>query len=76
MQPEDQTSQLYVEVRFKNSRKEFYKNSENLSLHIGDVVSTQSKSGHDVGIVSLTGPLVGVQMKKGIEKEKDEAQKI
>merc|ERR1711998_42177 len=50
MQPEDQTSQLYVEVRFKNSRKEFYKNSENLSLHIGDVVSTQSKSGHDVGI--------------------------
>ncbi|MGB0294175.1 MAG: PSP1 domain-containing protein [Flavobacteriaceae bacterium] len=77
MQPEDQTSQLYVEVRFKNSRKEFYKNSENLSLHIGDVVSTQSKSGHDVGIVSLTGPLVGVQMKKkGIEKEKDELQKI
>ena len=77
MQPEDQTSQLYVEVRFKNSRKEFYKNSENLSLHIGDVVSTQSKSGHDVGIVSLTGPLVGVQMKKkGIEKEKEELQKI
>jgi len=66
-----------VEVRFKNSRKEFYKNSENLSLHIGDVVSTQAKSGHDVGIVSLTGPLVAVQMKKkGAEKDKDELQKI
>jgi cell fate regulator YaaT (PSP1 superfamily) len=77
MQPEDESAQLYVEVRFKNSRKEFYKNSENLSLHIGDVVSTQAKSGHDVGIVSLTGPLVAVQMKKkGAEKDKDELQKI
>lgn len=77
MQPEDESAQLYVEVRFKNSRKEFYKNSENLGLHIGDVVSTQAKSGHDVGIVSLTGPLVAVQMKKkGAEKDKDELQKI
>jgi len=77
MQPEDESAQLYVEVRFKNGRKEFYKNSENLSLHIGDVVSTQAKSGHDVGIVSLTGPLVAVQMKKkGAEKDKDELQKI
>lgn len=77
MQPEDESAQLYVEVRFKNSRKEFFKNSENLSLHIGDVVSTQAKAGHDVGIVSLTGPLVAVQMKKkGAEKDKDQLQKI
>ncbi|MDT0538781.1 regulatory iron-sulfur-containing complex subunit RicT [Croceitalea sp. P059] len=53
-----------VEVRFKNSRKEFFRNTENLSLSIGDVVATQAKSGHDVGIVTLTGELVKVQMKK------------
>lgn len=53
-----------VEVRFKNSRKEFFRNTEKLSLSIGDVVATQSKSGHDIGIVTLTGELVRVQMKK------------
>ena len=53
-----------VEVRFKNSRKEFFRNTEHLSLSIGDVVATQAQSGHDVGIVSLTGALVKVQMKK------------
>ena len=53
-----------VEVRFKNSRKEFFRNTENLSLSIGDVIATQAKSGHDVGIVTLTGELVKVQMKR------------
>ncbi|UJH68990.1 stage 0 sporulation family protein [Allomuricauda sp. SCSIO 65647] len=53
-----------VEVRFKNSRKEFFRNADNLSLSIGDVVATQAKSGHDVGIVTLTGELVKVQMKR------------
>ncbi len=53
-----------IEVRFKNSRKEFFRNTQNLPLQIGDVVATQAKSGHDVGIVSLTGELVRVQMKK------------
>ncbi|MDX1363464.1 PSP1 domain-containing protein [Arenibacter latericius] len=53
-----------VEVRFKNSRKEFFRNSKNLSLSIGDVVATQATSGHDVGMVTLTGELVRVQMKK------------
>ena len=53
-----------VEVRFKNSRKEFFRNTEGLSLFIGDVVSTQAKSGHDVGIVTLAGELVRVQMRK------------
>jgi len=54
----------FVEVRFKNGRKHFFKNTENLSLSIGDVVATEANSGHDVGIVSLTGELVRVQMKK------------
>ena len=53
-----------VEVRFKNSRKEFFRNSEGLSLAIGDVVATQAKSGHDIGTVTLTGELVKIQMKK------------
>lgn len=57
-----------VEVRFKNSRKEFYKNTESLTLQMGDVVATEASPGHDIGIVTLTGELVKVQMKK---KKKD-----
>ncbi len=53
-----------VEVRFKNGRKQYYKNTENLSLNIGDIVATQAKSGHDIGMVTLTGELVSVQMKR------------
>ncbi|MDT7828953.1 regulatory iron-sulfur-containing complex subunit RicT [Pricia sp. S334] len=53
-----------VEVRFKNSRKEFFRNTENLSLSIGDIVATEAKSGHDVGMVTLVGELVKVQMKR------------
>ena len=55
---------LGVEVRFKNGRKRYYKNTENLTLSIGDIVATQAKSGHDVGMVTLTGELVRVQMKR------------
>ncbi|MEO0058625.1 MAG: hypothetical protein RLZZ312_272 [Bacteroidota bacterium] len=53
-----------VEVRFKNGRKEFYRNTENLTLSIGDIVATEASSGHDIGIVTLTGNLVRIQMKK------------
>ncbi|WP_029036321.1 PSP1 domain-containing protein [Salinimicrobium xinjiangense] len=53
-----------VEVRFKNGRKQFFKNTENLSLSIGDVVATEAAPGHDVGVISLAGELVRVQMKK------------
>ncbi|UGU18297.1 hypothetical protein LS482_10510 [Sinomicrobium kalidii] len=62
--PSGQQSFDCVEVRFKNSRKEFFRNSEKLSLSIGDIVATEAASGHDVGIVTLTGELVKVQMKK------------
>ncbi len=62
--PNGQTPFDCVEVRFKNSRKEFFRNTDKLSLAIGDVVATQAKSGHDVGIVTLTGELVKVQMKR------------
>ena len=53
-----------VEVRFKNSRKEFFRNTENLSLSIGDIVATQSQSGHDIGMITLVGELVKVQMRR------------
>lgn len=53
-----------VEVRFKNGRKQYYKNTENLSLSIGDIVATQAQSGHDIGMVTLTGELVRIQMKR------------
>jgi cell fate regulator YaaT (PSP1 superfamily) len=54
----------FVEVRFKNSRKEFFRNTENLALSIGDIVATQAQSGHDIGMITLVGELVKVQMKK------------
>ena len=53
-----------VEVRFKNSRKEFFRNTDDLSLSIGDIVATQAQSGHDIGMVTLVGALVKVQMRR------------
>ncbi|WGF93685.1 PSP1 domain-containing protein [Aequorivita marisscotiae] len=53
-----------AEVRFKNGRKEFFQNSENITLSIGDIVATEASPGHDIGIVTLTGELVRVQMRK------------
>lgn len=54
----------YVEIRFKNERKSFYHNINNLPLHIGSIVAVESNPGHDIGVVSLTGELVRIQMKK------------
>ncbi|PKP18257.1 MAG: hypothetical protein CVU05_13885 [Bacteroidetes bacterium HGW-Bacteroidetes-21] len=58
-----------VEVRFKNTRKEFYKNATGVVLHSGDVVAVEADHGHDIGIVSLTGELVREQLKKANLKE-------
>lgn len=54
----------FIEVRFKNGRKEYYKNSDNLSLHMGDIIAVEGNPGHDIGTVSLTGELVRLQMKQ------------
>ena len=54
----------YVEVQFKNTRKGYYLNKENLDLHKGDWVAVESNPGHDIGEVTLTGYLVHLQMKK------------
>jgi len=53
-----------VEVRFKNTRKEFYVNINSIPLKNGDVVAVEASPGHDLGIVSLVGDLVYLQMKK------------
>lgn len=65
-----------IEVRFKNGRKEFYRNSEKLALTIGDIVATEASPGHDIGIVTLTGELVKVQMKKKSVDFKSEIPKV
>ncbi|PQJ80383.1 PSP1 domain-containing protein [Polaribacter porphyrae] len=52
------------EVRFKNGRKHFYKNVDNLPISMGDILAVEGNPGHDIGTVSLAGELVKVQMKK------------
>jgi len=69
--PEGQSPFDFVEVRFKNGRKNYYKNTEKLSLSTGDIVATQAQSGHDIGMITLTGELVRVQMKKKKVKDVD-----
>ncbi|MDO4763484.1 MAG: regulatory iron-sulfur-containing complex subunit RicT [Flavobacteriaceae bacterium] len=59
----------FVEVRFKNDRKGIYHNVNKLPLHIGSIITVESNPGHDTGVVSLTGELVRIQMrKKNIQK--------
>jgi cell fate regulator YaaT (PSP1 superfamily) len=53
-----------VEVQFKNTRKGFYKNVNQLNLRVGDVVAVEASPGHDIGVITLTGELVREQMKK------------
>ena len=54
-------SNLY-EVRFKNTRKGFYENTSHQLLKTGDLVVVEAATGHDVGIITLSGPVVGRQM--------------
>lgn len=65
------------EVRFKNTRKCFYENVNNLPLVCGDIVAVESSPGHDIGIISLTGDMVGRQMRaSGFDPHKFEFKKI
>ena len=68
--PDGQKPFDMVEIRFKNSRKDFFKNVNNLPLNVGDVVAVEATQGHDIGVVSLTGELVKLQMKKLRTKQK------
>lgn len=62
--PEFQKLSNMVEVQFKNTRKGYYINSNDLELEQGDLVAVESTPGHDIGTVTLTGKLVELQMKK------------
>ncbi|NVK66475.1 MAG: hypothetical protein HWE22_17925 [Flavobacteriales bacterium] len=63
-QPNGQTPFDIVEVRFKNSRKGFYRNTKNLSLHVGDVLIVEGSPGKDIGVVSVVGELARIQVRK------------
>lgn len=66
-----------VEVRFKNTRKAYYRNSPALQLMPGDLVAVDAAPGHDIGMVSLTGELVRVQMeRKKVTGETYELRKV
>ena len=62
--PSSQTPYDIVEVRFKNSRKNFYRNSKSISLQVGDVVVAEETSGYDIGVISIVGELARIQVKK------------
>ena len=65
------------EVRFKNTRKGYYRNANKLQLKKGDIVAVEASPGHDIGIISLTGELVARQMKKtGVHPNNLEFKKI
>ena len=65
-----------VEVQFKNTRKAYFHNCDNLPLKKGDIVAVESNPGHDIGVVSLTGKLVPLQMKHANLKPNEEIRKI
>ncbi len=66
-----------VEVRFKNSRKEFYRATPDLDLKTGDIVAVEASPGHDIGIVTLTGEVVKLQMKsKKVKERHDELKRV
>jgi cell fate regulator YaaT (PSP1 superfamily) len=75
--PGNETPFNIYEVRFKNGRKHFFKNTEKLSISMGDLVAVEGSPGHDIGVVSLGGELVKVQMKKRkVSIDSEEIKKI
>ncbi len=67
----------FVEVRFKNNRKDFYRLPDGLSVIEGDVVAVEGMPGHDIGIVSLTGEACRIQMrKKGVDVNSESIKKL
>jgi cell fate regulator YaaT (PSP1 superfamily) len=66
-----------VEVRFKNGRKEFFSCMPDLQIEAGDIVAVEASPGHDIGVVSLTGQVVKLQMRsKKVNPETTELKKV
>ncbi len=75
--PEPPIKNDIVEVQFKNTRKGFYRNVNNLHLKKGDVVAVEASPGHDMGTVTITGWLVEAQMNKvGFKEDSNEVKKV
>lgn len=73
----DEDMRLLFEVRFKNTRKNIYKNDSGQTLRIGDIVVTEAQNGYDVGIITLSGPVIASQLKRmKIEPSSFEFKKI
>ena len=75
--PNDYPTQDIFEIRFKNTHKGFYQNVNKLSLSVGDIVAVEAASGHDIGIINMSGPLVRRQlMRQNIKSATYEFKKI
>lgn len=75
--PESTSATDLVEVTFKNTRKGYYRNTNDLTLEKGDIVAVEATPGHDIGTVSMTGQLVLMQMKKyHIDQTRTEIKRI
>ena len=74
--PGNQESTDLVEVQFKHTRKGYYHNVNNLPLKKGDIVAVEANPGHDIGVVTLTGRLVKLQIKKANLKSADDIKRI
>ena len=74
--PDSHPSDIF-EVRFKNTRRGFYQNVNQLDLKRGDIVAVEASPGHDIGIISLTGDMVRKQMRRtGFNPQNGEFRKI
>ncbi|MBO4611911.1 MAG: hypothetical protein J5671_01935 [Bacteroidaceae bacterium] len=74
--PDNQDASDLVEVQFKNTRKGYYRNDNHLAIQKGDIVAVEASPGHDIGIVTMTGRLVALQMKKAYMKPGEEIKRI
>lgn len=75
--PESYVPVDVVEVRFKNSRKDFYRTPADLDLKVGEIVAVEASPGHDIGIVTIAGMMINFQLKKRrIDPAKAELKKV
>ena len=74
--PGNNESTDLVEVQFKNTRKAYYHNVYHLDLKKDDVVAVEASPGHDIGVVTLTGALVKLQVKRAHLRSEDEIKRI
>ena len=74
--PENTLTTDLVEVQFKHTRKGYYHNVNHLPLKKGDIVAVEASPGHDIGVVTLTGRLVNLQIKKANLRSEDDIKRI